>query len=268
MACAGKAGAVAGRTAVDSQLGLHPSPSVPTTATGRGQQPASVRLQPVAARRRPAVAAVSALVVVVCTAVVGVSFSHAGHTTAVLAVAKAVAPGAVIDSSDLQVVDVHVPAGVPAVPASDEPDVVGRQAGELLQQGALLVPSDTVAAYAPSQGMAEVGVAVAASQIPAGGVAPGQQVEVVVTGAPGSTSASSIASNDAAVGSSGGSGAEAPGTVVVQSAPVVSVSVPTVQSSTTSDVVVSILVPVSEAPVVAALSAAGDGALVVMAPPL
>lgn len=222
----------------------------------------AVRLRPVATRRRPVLAVVSALVVVLCAAVVAVAFQHAERTTPVLAVVKPVAPGSTVVGADLQVVDVHVPRGVSVVPASAEPGVLGRQAATELVAGSLLSANDTVPAYAPAAGSAVVGVAAAPGQLPAGGVTAGELVDVVATGAGQSSAPSSSTSSDAAAG---GLVPPAPGVVVASDATVLAVSVPSTSAPTAAEVV-SVLVARGTAPVVAMLSAAGDAALVVVAP--
>lgn len=239
--------------------GVGPMTSFPAAGVGGSPRPEAVRLQPTSTRRRPALAVASALVVVVCTAVIGIAFAHAGRTSPVLAVTQTLAPGSIIERADLQVVDVHVPGAVRVVPASEESAIVGRQAADALQAGSLLIAADTAAVYAPPPGTAEVGVAVAAGQLPAGGVTAGEHVDVVVTGAPGAASASAV--QVPGVGAS----SDRLGTVVVSDVSVLSIAEPSASSSTTADMVVSILVPVADAPTVAALSAAGDGALVVVA---
>lgn len=221
----------------------------------------AVRLRPVATRRRPLLALVSAVVVVACTAVVAVAFQHAGRTEAVLVVTRPVAPGASVAGADLRVADVHVPRGVSVVPASAEPGVLGRQAATALVPGSLLNAGDTVSVYAPATGSAVVGVAAAPGQLPAGGVTAGELVDVVATGASQSSQPSSSAPSDT---TAGGLVPPAPGAVVAADATVLAVSVPS-SSSSTADEVVSVLVARSTAPVVAMLSAAGEAALVVVA---
>lgn len=212
-----------------------------------------VRLRPVATRRRPVVAVASALLVALCAAVVATEFAGAGHTVAVLAVSHPLEAGAVIEAGDLRAVQVHVPRSVAVVLASTEGAVVGRQAAAHLAGGTLLAPGDVVVAYAPPPGEALVGVALAPGQVPAGGVVPGQQVDVVVTAPSGSPS--SVASENPA--------APSPGTVEVTGAAVVAVEAPPA-SSGAATTVVSVAVPVVDAPLVAELSAAQQAALVVV----
>jgi len=251
-----------------------PAPVTPSARAGTapGVRPEAVRLRPVSARRRPVLVLGSALVVVASSAVVAVSFQHAGRTTPVLAASEALSAGALVEPSDLRVVDVHVPGGVPVVPASGASSLVGRQASTAVPAGSLLAPSDVAGAYAPSRGYAVVGVAVTASQMPAGGVAAGEEIDVVVTTPAGSqVAASAPASNGSPVGTDlpmGAVSAEQPGSVVVGGVPVLSVATPAPASSATGDVVVSVLVPVLDAPTVADLSAAGDLAVVIVAPGL
>lgn len=216
-----------------------------------------VRLRPVAGRRRPALAVGSAVLVVLCAAVAATEFAGAGRTAPVLALRRSVPAGSEVTASDLQVVRVHVPPDVAVVPATAEATVVGRLSATDLPVGSLLAPADVVAAYQPPPGDALVGIAVAAGQAPPG-VAVGDHVAVVATSAPGTTGGAAPAG---AAEQGEGTG---PVTVVVSTAPVVSVSaLAGAAGGATTDV--SVAVPVAEAPVVAELSTAGQAALVVVA---
>ena len=225
-------------------------------------RPSTLRLRPMATRRRSAVAAVSALVAVSSTAVVASAFAHAGATSAVLALRTTVAAGVPISTADLRVVQVHVASGVAVVPAAEEGQVVGRQAAANMPVGSLLAPGDLVTAFAPPPGSAVVGVAAAPGALPAGGVSVGDEVDVVATG---SASASGPAAGTP--GASSGAAAQTDSVVVAGPAPVVAVaSAATATTSGGGALVVSVVVPIAIAPMVAALSASGGAALVIVGP--
>ncbi len=198
------------------------------------------------------VLAASLLLVVVGAAVVAVQFEHAGATRAVLVASRPLQADTVLEPSDLRSVRVHVPPGVAVVSAAAEATVVGRPVAGPVPLGAVLAPGDLAAGPNLYPGSALVGVAVGAGQLPADGVRPGNVVDVVAT--------------TAANGQGTGGVGAAPGTVVVADATVVAVGVPASSGSSTS-AVVSVVVPVLDAPTVAELSAAGAAALVVVAAP-
>ena len=259
--------------------------AAPAAASASGSAPA-LRLRPVA-RRRPALAAVSAVLFLGSTAAVAAAFSHAQATTAVLAVRTRLAPGDTISANDLQVVHVHVAGGdVATVPASAEASVVGRRAVGELPAGALLAPADTARRYLPPPGSAVVGVAAAPGALPAGGVRVGDEVDIVATGSgapagsvggtspaaasatPASSATStselgraSVAPSGSAVPSGSSTSSAVPAGVVAGPATVVAVA-PTAASG--GGLVVSVVVPLAVAPGVAALSSSGTAALVVV----
>lgn len=213
-------------------------------------QPVLVRLRPTRSRRRPVVLATSLVLVVAGTAVVSAAFERAGATRVVLSLTHAVPARATLTTSDLRAVRVHVPAVVAVVPAAAERSVVGRLVVGPLAAGTLLAPGDVASGEWPLPGSALVGVALGAGQLPAGGVSPGQQVDVVAT--------------TAAAGQGQPVAGAAPGTVVVANATVASVTT-TAAAGGATVAVASLVVPVVVAPTVAELSAAGAAALVVVA---
>jgi hypothetical protein len=127
--------------------------------------------------------------------------------------------------------------------------------------------SELVAGSAPPAGEAVVGVAVKASQLPAGGVTPGQTVDVVLTGPPDS---SGVAVGGPGTSGSGIGPGAVPGQPSLPSAIAADVTVsevaPPSASSGGDTTVVSLLVPIASAPGVAAVSAAGQAALILVAP--
>jgi hypothetical protein len=170
-------------------------------------------------------------------------YAKAGRTSAGLAVARLIEVGQPIHAGDLVDVRVAPSPGLDPVPASEEASVIGRRAAVSLVPGSLLTRGELVTKYSPPRGRSLVGVAVKASQMPASGVGPGEQVDVVLT-------------NTAASGQDG--------TVLAFGVPVVDeVSSGGSGSDTT---VVSLDVPSDVAPAIAAASTSGEVALVAIGP--
>ena len=224
-----------------------------------------LRLEVKRARRRPMLAVASVALVALCTAVFTSIYIDAGHQVPVLSVSRNVALGAELGSQDLSVVKISVSGGLSPIPAPSVGAVLGRRAAVPLVAGTLLSRAELLSGSMPPPGDAVVGVGVAAGQLPAAGVLAGQSVDVILTapsGSPdtaiGSTSGGSVTTPAAASGAS-------PGSVLVSSATVTGVVSPTA-SSTSGMTIVSLLVPSTLAPVVANASAAGQIALVVVAP--
>lgn len=228
-----------------------------------------LRFDPVGHRRRPALAVGSLALVVVCVAVFVSVYLKAGNETSVLAVDRVVPQGQVLQADDLTVVRITTNSSIATVPAADASVVVGRRAANRLEPDSLLSSNELVSAYAPPPGMSIVGVAVKEGQLPASGVAPGETVDVVLTGLPGepaSTSSTAAVGQGAATGASTTSGEPvSAGTVIVPDATVLE-STASTASSGADAVDVSLLTTSSLAPLVASASAAGQVALIVVAP--
>lgn len=240
------------------------------TAAERRSAPAPVRLH-VRPRRRPRLLAGSAVLLVSCTALFVTTYVKAGRQVPVLAVGHAVPQGAVISSGDLQVVRISASGPVDPVPAGEAGRVVGRRAAVALVPGSLLTMNELSSGPGIPPGDAIVGVSVKASQLPADGLTSGQQVEVVLTGIPGtpvfstassaSTSVPPSAAPQGVIATSGSPPVLAGGVIVPRA--VVTASFPgTSANSDTTDV--SLLVPSTVAALVASASAAGQVALVAM----
>ena len=210
-----------------------------------------LRLQPPRRVRRPKLAVASVLLVALCGAVFTSLYLRAGHEVPVLAVVRPLARGQRIAAGDLTVVRVAAPSGLRLVPQADESAMAGQRAAVALEPGSLLTPLDVTSASPLAPGMAMVGVSLKPGQLPGQGVAPGARVEVIDTsaaGAGGTTSGSSAAP-----------------TVLTGAVRVVGVQQPPAGSGSDA-VVVSLDVPAVLAPAVVAASAAGQAALVVVAP--
>jgi hypothetical protein len=238
------------------------------TASEKGTS--RLRLDPVRHRRRPALAVGSLALVVACVAVFVSVYLKAGNEASVLAVDRVVPQGQVVQADDLTVVRITTNSSIATVPAADASAVVGRRAADRLEPDSLLSSTDLVTAYAPPAGMSIVGVAVKEGQLPATGVAPGETVDVVLTGLPGApattTSGATATGQGAGVPASTTSGEPvSAGTVIVPDATVLETA--SSSASSGSDALdVSLLTASSLAPLVATASAAGQVALIVVAP--
>ncbi len=152
-------------------------------------------------------------------------------------------------------------SGVATVTANNAALVVGRHAAENLAPGTLLTASDLVTSYAPPTGYSIVGVAVKEGQVPASGVASGEDVEVVLTGLPGQQDSASVDS-----GSAGNQPNTVGGTTVLVAHATVLDAAPSPSSSGSDALDVSLLMTAGVAPAVASASAAGQVALIVVGP--
>jgi Flp pilus assembly protein CpaB len=150
----------------------------------------------------------------------------------------------------LVVVRISVSGGLAPIAASSAVEVIGRRAAVPLVRGALLTMAEIANATSIDPGDAIVGVAVKASQLPAGGVSPGSTVDVVLTGVPGTPDTNGASSNLAA-------------TVLASGVLVTSVQFDA-SSSTVGTMVVSLLAPRPLAGIIASASAAGQVALVLV----
>lgn len=149
-------------------------------------------LVPVRSRRRPwlilMALLLSALGVLAVIWLVGV----AGQRQDVLALARPVPYGQVIERSDLVVTRVSLDPGVAAMPASAVDDVVGQVAATTLMPGMLMSPQLAEAAGEPSVGRVLVPLAIPADRMPAGGLRPGDPILVVDTESPESPAPASV----------------------------------------------------------------------------
>ena len=108
-----------------------------------------------------------------------------------------------------------------------------------------------------------MGVATKPGQLPAGGVASGDRVDVILTGSAG-TLAGGASDASTATSAPASPGDIEVGGVLAANATVIGVAAAT--DSTDNSNVVSVLIPSSLAPLVASASAAGQVALVVVEP--
>jgi SAF domain len=213
--------------------------------------------------RRPAVALASLALLTFCVAIFTSLYVHAGDRVAVLATARAIPQGHAITSSDLVVVNVSLSPGLSTVLAHDLAQVLGRRAAVPLLPGTLLSRSALAVHGISTSGQEVVGVATKAGQLPAGGVAEGDRVDVILTGSP-ATLAAGTSNGVAPANGSASNGQLQIGAVLAPGATVTGVEAP--NSSSPDTTVVSVLIPSTLAPLVASASAAGQAALALVGP--
>jgi len=170
-------------------------------------------------------------------------FTATGHRQPVLALARDVPAGQVITAADLTVASVSG-SGITTIPARQEGQVTGQTAATGLRAGTLLVPADLTSATVPGNGQDLVPVPLKAADLPASGLAPGDQVLVIATPGAGGQPASGAAASQLP--------GDVPATVYQVSAPD--------QSGT---VTIDLLVQSGYGPPVAAQASTGQVALVV-----
>lgn len=214
-------------------------------------------------RRRPVVAIASLVLVTFCVAIFTSIYLHAGNRVAVFALAHNVPQGHAITRGDLIVVQISFSAELSPIPAEDVGGIVGRKAAVSLLRGTLLSPSELTVRGAPAPGEAIVGVATKVGQLPAGGVADGDTVDVILTGSP-STLTGEPSEGAANTSPSGSGGPFQIGGVLARDATVTGVATPT--SSNPDTIVVSVLISASLAPLVASASTGGQAALALVGP--
>jgi hypothetical protein len=221
-----------------------------------------LRLEPARRRRRPLLAIGSLVLVAASVAGFTSAYQRAGHQVSVLAIAQPVSQGAVLSSSDLTVVRISVSSGLSVVPSSAAANVIGRRVSLPLAPGTLLATTELSAGSSPPPGQAIVGVALKPGQFPAEGVAPGDVVDIVMTGSPDSSDTAAPVTYGGQASSGPVSG---PGTILAPDSLVTDVNEPS-QSSGSETLIVSLLIPRAFAPIVANASAASQAAVVIVAP--
>jgi hypothetical protein len=205
-------------------------------------------------------AVMSIAVVATCAALFALIYVHSTHLVAVVGVTRQIPQGQTVEVSDLRQVDISISAGVDVVPVADASEVIGKQASVTLLAGTLITPSDVGATQELPADRAIVGIDLKPGMMPAAGVEEGETVLVVLTAPAGTGISTGRSSNQASV-----SGEPAAANVIA-TATVVGVD-NSPNDSGSGDAVVSVDVPLAEAPLVADSSAAGQAALVLVGGP-
>lgn len=156
-----------------------------TPSTASGEPPAGpVRLPtPGAAanrnRRRPALVLAAVLLLAVSALAGAFAFSQVSTTVSVVAMARTVPAGQVVQRADLVVVQVTRTSGLDTVPAEQLPGIVGLRAVTDLPAGSTLTPDSCADQLVPAAGEAVVGVLSAPGTAPLDGLVAGAQVLLV-----------------------------------------------------------------------------------------
>lgn len=205
----------------------------------RGQAAtAPVPAPPPKLRRRPALVA-GAVAAICLGALLGAwTWTSTTDTQEVLAARTTIPRGAVIGAEDVARVRVNGDPALDPIPASSYDDIVGQRAALDIASGTLLTAEATSPQLLPPQGASVVGVALAPSQAPGVPLQSGDRVRVVATPAEGS---------DAPAGAPTYNEAEVVGSQV---------------DDVTGELVIDLLVPHSEATVLAARVATGNVAVI------
>jgi hypothetical protein len=114
----------------------------------------------------------------------GIALVSVAKTSAYLAVAKPVAVGSAISATDLTTVQLAGGGGLMLIPAASLTSVVGRHAAVSLVPGTLLSPGQLTDKPLVGEDQAQLGIAIAARNMPAVSLAPGEPIVLVPLAAP------------------------------------------------------------------------------------
>jgi hypothetical protein len=205
-------------------------------------------------------AVVSALVVFASIAVFATLYSSADRQTAVLIAAQTIQKGQRFSGSMLGQASVAVSGGLTPIPVSEAAVLAGKRAAVTVPAGSLLTSADVTAAAQVAPGYAVVGISLKVGQLPAGGLATGDQVMIVQTAGPGAALA---APSGEGAGGAGGDAAASTGVLVPQ-ASVFDVEQPPSDSSSDVAQLVSVEVSSTLAAAVSTAAAADQATLVLL----
>ena len=170
---------------------FHPEPD-PLPA-GNGGPVRAGQLRPLPRRRRPGMIALAVALIGVGILGGAALFQRVNHQVPVLLVSRAVPAGTAVTAADLTTTSVVLGPGLKAIPAGQEHQVVGLVAATGLRPGTLLAASELTTTLPPSRSQQLVPVALKPSQLPASGLASGDQVIVIsVPGAQGSNNVAPV----------------------------------------------------------------------------
>ena len=149
-----------------------------TKKTGTGGRPGGDRLPRPPGRRRPGLAAIAVLLIVLGAAVAGLLALRIDERVPVLVARNPIGIGQQISRDDLSVARM-ASEGVTVIPAGDADEVIGRFASQEIPAGRLIDAGmlNTSGLFTPGQ--AAVGVALQAGRFPAAGLKTGDTVQIV-----------------------------------------------------------------------------------------
>jgi hypothetical protein len=132
-------------------------------------------------RRRPAL--VAAAVAAICLgALLGAwAWTTTTNTVEVLAARHTIPRGSVIDAEDLERVRINADPALKPLPARSYDEIVGQRAALDVAAGSLLTEESTTTDVLPPKGMSVVGVALSPAQAPGVPLQSGNKVRIVVT---------------------------------------------------------------------------------------
>lgn len=180
-------------TAESASTALDDPPPVTRPAGRRAVPPAPPAVR---TRRRPSVLAAGVALVAVGALGAAYLAQVVGQTVPVVAVARDVAAGDVIERADLTIANLSSDPALSPIPAADLAGLVGQRAAAALTAGSLLTEAAVTDQVLPAAGQSLVGVALTTAQMPAEPLRAGDRVRIVDTpvsqGEPPATTPASI----------------------------------------------------------------------------
>jgi hypothetical protein len=149
-----------------------------SNGTGSSARSAGDRLPRPPGRRRPGLAVIAVLLIVLGAAVAGLLALRIDERVPVLVARHQISVGQRIDAGDLSVARM-ASEGVNVIPADRAADVIGRYASQQIASGRLLDAGMLNTSGLLTPGQAAVGVALQPGRFPAGGLETGDIVQVV-----------------------------------------------------------------------------------------
>ena len=149
--------------------------------SGRQHPPAPPPIAPPRTRRRPGLLAAGVALVAIGALGAARLTQVVADTDPVVAVARDVQPGQVIDRADLTVAGVAADPALRPVPADRLPELIGQRSAVALTAGSLLTETAIIQQVVPTAGQSVVGVALQRAQLPAEPLQPGDRIRVVDT---------------------------------------------------------------------------------------
>lgn len=146
--------------------------------TGGGAKPGSDRLPRPPGRRRPGLAVIAVLLIVLGAAVAGLLALRIDERVPVLVARHEISVGQRISADDLSIARM-ASEGVTVIPADQASQVIGRYASQAIKSGRLIDTGMLNTSGLLTPGQAAVGVALQAGRFPAGGLETGDIVQVV-----------------------------------------------------------------------------------------
>lgn len=213
----------------------------PATRASVATRSGADRLPRPPGRRRPGLAAIAVLLIVLGAAVAGLLATRIDDRVPVLVARREISVGARIGSSDLAVAEL-ASSGVAVIPAGQASQVVGKYATTTIAPGRLIDPDMLGTSGLLTAGSAAVGLSLPAGRYPASGLLSGDVVQVVKT----TDGLGKVIAPRAVVGT-----VQTPGQSIFG-------------TSTSNNTVVTLIVTTKESPAIAAAAAAQSVSLVLL----